>query len=203
MITLHFSSNSRSQRVLWLLEELNINYQLNKIKFHPSELKSDEHRKRHPLGRVPVLEDNDVIIYESGAIIEYIIEKYDNRGLKPTKDDKLFPYYLQWYHYCEGMVMPPMNQIVVQTILLPLDRRDETVLKQAQSLLTKSLLPINKNLEDKEYLIGKFSGADVMLGHACFMANRLGCVGEELGAIKSYVERISTRPSFQKAIELK
>ena len=62
----------------------------------------------------------------------------------------------------------------------------ETVLKQAQNLLTKSLLPINQNLEDKEYLIGKFSGADVMLGHACFMANRLGCVGEELSAIKSY-----------------
>ena len=99
--------------------------------------------------------------------------------------------------------MPPMNQIVVQTILLPPDRRDETVLKQAQNLLTKSLLPINQNLEDKEYLIGKFSGADVMLGHACFMANRLGCVSEELSAIKSYVERISTRPAFQKAIELK
>ena len=55
MLTLHFSSNSRAQRVLWLLEELQLEYNLNKIKFHPSELKSDEHRKRHPLGRVPVL----------------------------------------------------------------------------------------------------------------------------------------------------
>jgi glutathione S-transferase len=149
------------------------------------------------------LEDGDVSIYESGAIIDYVLEKHKNNGLKPQIESEHFPHYLQWFHYCEGMVMPPMNQIVVQTILLPPDRRDETVLKQAQNLLTKSLLPINQNLEDKEYLIGKFSGADVMLGHACFMANRLGCVGEELSAIKCYVERISTRPAFQKAIELK
>ena len=71
------------------------------------------------MGRVPVLEDNDVTIYESGAIIEYIIAKYDNRGLKPDVEDKNFPDYLQWYHYCEGMVMPPMNVIVVHTIILP------------------------------------------------------------------------------------
>ena len=75
MLTLHFSSNSRAQRVLWLLEELQLEYNLNKIKFHPSELKSDEHRKRHPLGRVPVLEDEEITIYESGAIVEYLLSK--------------------------------------------------------------------------------------------------------------------------------
>ena len=91
MLTLHFCSNSRSQRVLWTLEELKLSYTLNKIKFHPSELKSEEHKKRHPLGRVPVLEDDDVTLFESGAIIDYIIEKYDdNRELKPNKDSKDF-----------------------------------------------------------------------------------------------------------------
>ena len=75
MLTLHFCSNSRSQRVLWTLEELKLPYTLNKIKFHPSELKSEEHKKRHPLGRVPVLEDDDVTLFESGAIIDYIIRK--------------------------------------------------------------------------------------------------------------------------------
>ena len=74
--------------------------------------------------------------------------------------------------------MPPMNQIVVQTILLPADRKDENVLRQAQNLLTKSLAPVNENLANKEYLIGNFSAADLMLGHSCFMANRLGCVPE-------------------------
>ena len=203
MIKLYLTPGTRAGRVAWLLEELKIEYDLEVLPFTKEGLKSPEHRSRHALGRVPVIEDGDVSIFESGAIIQYILDKYGNGRLKPDINSDEYPYYLQWFHFCEGMVMPPMNQIVVQTVLLPPDRRDETVLKQAQNLLTKSLLPINQNLEDKEYLIGKFSGADVMLGHACFMANRLGCVGEELSAIKSYVERISTRPAFQKAIELK
>ena len=74
MLKLHFAPNSRAGRILWLLEELQLEYKLNKMKFHPSDLKSDEHRKRHPLGRVPVLEDGNISIYESGAIVEYILE---------------------------------------------------------------------------------------------------------------------------------
>ena len=138
--------------------------------FSPTDLKSDEHRARHPLGRVPVLEDGDTQIWESGAITDYILEKHKNGGLKPSVDSEHFAKYLQWFHYCEGMVMPPMNQIVVQTILLPPERRDENVLKQAKNLLTKSLMMVNANLADKEYLIGDFSAADLMLGHACYMS---------------------------------
>ena len=98
--------------------------------------------------------------------------------------------------------MPPMNQIVVQTILLPPNRRDENVLRQAKNLLTKSLAPVNDNLADKDYLVGDFSAADLMLGHSCFMAYRLGCVPEEMKHIKSYVAKIEARPAFQKAITL-
>ena len=101
-----------------------------------------------------------------------------------------------------GMVMPPMNQIVVQTILLPPDRRDENVLRQAKNLLTKSLAPVNENLADKDYLVGNFSAADLMLGHSCFMANRLGCVSDEMEHIKNYVSKIEARPAFQKAITM-
>jgi glutathione S-transferase len=170
--------------------------------FTKEGLKSEEHRARHALGRVPVLEDGDISIFESGAIIDYILERHKNGGLKPSVDSEVFPYYLQWYHYCEGMVMPPMNQIVVQTILLPPERRDETVLKQAQSLLSKSLAPVNKNLEGKDYLIGDFSAADLMLGHSCFMANRMGCVTDEMQNIKDYVARIEERTAFKTAIEM-
>ena len=171
--------------------------------FHPKDLKSDEHRKRHPLGRIPVLDDGDIRIYESGAIVEYVLERHKNGGLKPQVNSEEFPQYLQWFHYCEGMVMPPINTIVVQTILLPEDRRDETVLKQAKNLLTKALIPVDENLHDKEFLIGKFSAADIMLGHACFMSNRMGCITEDMINLKGYVNRISERPSFKTAIEMK
>ena len=203
MLKVHFAPNSRAGRIIWLMEELELEYEVNVMPFSKEGLKSDEHRARHALGRVPVLEDGEVMIFESGAIIEYVLTRHKAGGLKPKTDSPEFPYYLQWFHYCEGMVMPPMNQIVVQTILLPPERRDENVLKQAKNLLTKSLMMVNANLADKEYLIGDFSAADLMLGHACYMSNRMGCVTDEMQHIKDYVARISARPAFKKAIELK
>ena len=202
MLKVHFVANTRAGRVIWLLEELGLEYEVNIMPFTKEGLKSEEHRSRHALGRVPVLEDGDISIFESGAIIDYILERHKNGGLKPSVDSEVFPYYLQWYHYCEGMVMPPMNQIVVQTILLPPERRDETVLKQAQSLLSKSLAPVNKNLEGKDYLIGDFSAADLMLGNSCFMANRMRCFTDEMQNIKDYVARIEERTAFKTAIEM-
>ena len=202
MLKLHFAPNSRAGRIVWLLEELELSYDINKMAFSQEDLKSEEHRARHPLGRVPVLDDGDVQIYESGAIVEYVLERHKNGGLKPSVDSELYPQYLQWFHYCEGMVMPPVNTIVVQTVLLPPDRRDETALKQAQKLLGKALQPVNESLAGKDYLIGDFSGADVMLGHACFMSNRLGCVPDEMEHLKGYVGRVEARPAFQTAITM-
>ncbi len=199
MLKLHFAPNSRAERIVWLLEEENIDYELNKMKFHPSALKSDEHRLRHPLGRIPVLEDNDIVLYESGAIVEYLITKHTDGKLKPDIHSKEYPLYLQWFHYCEGMVMPPMNTIVVQTIILPKERQNPEILAQAKKLLYKSIVPVDINLKEKKYLIGEFSGADVMLGHSIYMANRLGCVDEEMLGIKKYLERIESRDSFKKA----
>jgi glutathione S-transferase len=98
------------------------------------------------------------------------------------------------------MVMPPVNTIVVQTVLLPPDRRDETVLSQAQRLLTKSWAPVEEAMTGRDYLIGDFSAADVMLGHACFMSNRLGCISDDMPNLKGYVQRIAARPAFDKAI---
>ena len=200
MLTLHFAPNSRAGRILWLLEELALPYELNRMDFHPKDLKSDAHRARHPLGRVPVLDDGDISIFEYGAIVEYILERHKNGGLKPDVASPLFPEYLQWFHYCEGMVMPPINTIVVQTILLPPYRRDEKVLGQAQRLLTKALEPVNDALAGRDYLIGDFSGADIMLGHACFMSQRSGCVTDEMTHLLAYIARIAARPAFDKAI---
>ena len=202
MLKVHFVAGTRAGRVVWLLEELGLEYEVNIMPFTKEGLKSPEHRSRHALGRVPVLEDGDISIFESGAIIDYVLERHKNGGLKPNSDLPEFPLYLQWYHYCEGMVMPPMNQIVVQTILLPADRRDEAVLNQAKKLLSKALAPVNDALAGKDYLIGDFSAADLMLGHSCFMANRLGCVTDDMQNIKDYVARIDSRPAFKKAISM-
>ena len=147
-----------------------------------------------------LLEDEEITIYESGAIVEYLIARHSNGELKPKVSDPAFPNYLQWFHYCEGMIMPPMNTIVVHTLILPEERRNEEVLRQAKNLLTKALLPVNQLLEKNKYLIDKFSGVDFMLGHSLYMSNKLKCVPDEMINIKNYLNLISEREAFQKAI---
>ncbi len=201
MLTLHHAPNTRAGRIVWLLEELKLPYALNSMPFHPKALKSDEHRARHPLGRVPVLEDGDVTLFESGAIVEYLIARHSDGSLRPPVDSPLFPKYLQWLHYCEGIVMPPINTIVVQTVLLSPERRNEEILGQARRLLTKSLEPLNDALAGRDYMLGELSGVDFMLGHACYMARRLGCMPEEMAALHAYVDRLEARPAFVKGIK--
>jgi glutathione S-transferase len=199
MLKLHFAPNSRAVRSLWLLEELGLEYELNRMDFHPKDLKSDAHRARHPLGRIPVLEDGDITLWESGAIAEYILERHKNGGLKPSSDAPNYPIYLQWFHYCEGMVMPPINTIVVQTILLPPERRDETALGQAQRLLARAVQPVEDDMVGKDYLAGEFTAADTMLGHAIMMSQRMGIVTDDHPNLTVYIERLKARPALQKA----
>jgi len=199
MLKLHFAPNSRAVRSLWLLEELGLEYELNRMDFHPKDLKSDAHRARHPLGRIPVLEDGDITLWESGAIAEYILERHKNGGLKPSSDAPNYPIYLQWFHYCECMVMPPINTIVVQTILLPPERRDETALGQAQRLLARAVQPVEDDMVGKDYLAGEFTAADTMLGHAIMMSQRMGIVTDDHPNLTAYIERLKARPALQKA----
>ena len=122
---LHYAQNSRAVRVAWLLEELNLPYTIKKYKLGDKEMREESYKKLNPLGRVPTLEDNELIISESGAIIQYIISKYGNNQFIPEINSKEFPSYLQWFHYAEGMIMPQMNIIVVETIFLPPEKRNE------------------------------------------------------------------------------
>lgn len=201
MLKLHHAPNSRAGRIVWLLEELQLPYELNRMEFSPKALKSDVHRARHPLGRVPVLEDGEVMIYESGAIVEYLIARHSDGTLKPAMNSPLFPKYLQWFHYCEGMVMPPINTIVVHTLLLPPERRNEETLGQAKRLLIKALEPLNENMAGKDYMIGDLAGVDFMLGHACYMSRRVGCMPEDMTQLHAYVKRLEARPAFEKGIK--
>ena len=202
MLTLHHAPNSRAGRIVWLFKELDMPFELNGMRFHPEDLKSDAHRQRHPLGRVPVLDDDDVSIFESGAIIEYVLARHAPGRLKPDVDSPEYPAYLQWFHYCEGMVMPPINTIVVQTVLLPPERRDETALAQAQKLLGRALQPVNDHLEGRDYLAGDFSAADIMLGHACIMSGRLGVVTDAMPHLQAYIERLQARPACAEAFAI-
>ena len=199
---LHYAQNSRAVRVAWLLEELNLKYKIKKYKLGNKEMREEIFRKINPLGRVPVLEDNGIVISESGAIIQYILSKYGNNKFVPNRDSDEFPYYLQWFHYSEGMIMPQMNIIVVETIFLPPEKRSEVNLARANKLLTKMLDFVEKNMSYKKYLSGEFSAADIMTGHAVIMSKNLGIDFSNKPNLSSYIERLLSRPALNKAWKL-
>ena len=131
------------------------------------------------MGRVPALEDGDVTIFESGAIVEYVLSRYGGGRMRPSPDSADFPSYLQWLHYAEGMIMPPVNTIVVETILLPPERRNDDNVNRATKLLSRMLQAVDAHMEGREYIAGEFSGADIMTGHACTVStSRRGCLGQ-------------------------
>ncbi len=191
--------NTRSVRIVWLLEELGLPYEIEKFKLGDAKMRAPEYLKTHPMGRVPALEDGAVTIFESGAIVQYVLAKFGHGRLAPDVASPEFPAYLQWLHYAEGMIMPPVNIIVVETILLPPDRRNQVNVDRATKLLSRMLSAVDAALVGREYLAGEFSGADIMTGHACTVAVRLGADISALPNVSAYIERLNARPAMQRA----
>jgi len=199
---LYHAPNSRSVRIVWLLEELGLDYELEVMPLGDAKFRTPEYRAKHPMSRVPLLEDGDVRIFESGAIVEYLIARHSDGAMKPAADSPEFPNYLQWMHYAEGMIMPPVNTIMVETFFLPPERRNEENVKRATKLLNNMLNAVEKHLSDgREWIAGSFSGADIMCGHACTVGGRLSGGLDDKPNVKAYVDRIAARPAWQKAQE--
>ena len=196
---IHHAPNSRSVRALWLFNELGLPYELEIYPLGDKSMRTPEYLRVHPLGRVPALEDGDLTIFESGAIVQYVLDKYGNGAMVPTSGSTDYPTYLQWLHYAEGMIMPQINIIVVETIFLPEERRNQTNVDRATKLLTRMLTAVDLNLQDREFLAGEFSGADIMTGHACIVSGRLGADISDKPNVAAYIDRLEARPALQKA----
>ena len=195
----HHAPNTRSVRAIWLLEELGLPYEVQEYKLGDRSMRAPDYLKIHPMGRVPALEDADVTIFESGAIVEYVLARYGEERMQPSVNSLYFPMYLQWLHYAEGMIMPPVNVIVVETILLPADRRNDVNVSRATKLLGQMLGAVDAHMKGRDYLAGEFSGADIMTGHACTVAKRLGADTTDKPDLEAYIERCNARPAMQRA----
>jgi glutathione S-transferase len=196
---IHHAPNSRSVRALWLFNELDLPYELEIYPLGDKSMRTPEYLKVHPLGRVPAVEDGDLTIFESGAIVQYVLNKYGDGAMVPTSSSPNYPTYLQWLHYAEGMIMPQINIIVVETIFLPEERRNQTNVDRATKLLTRMLTAVDMHLHDRKFLAGEFSGADIMTGHACIVSGRLGADISDKPNVAAYIDRLEARPALQKA----
>jgi glutathione S-transferase len=197
MIIVHHLNDSRSQRILWLLEELNVPYEIKsyqrdaQTRLAPAELKLV-----HPLGKSPVITDEGRVIIESGAIVDYIIRRY-GKHLQPDVNAHHFDEYQQWLHYSEGSAMLPL---LLKLYVSRLGEAGSPLSPRIESEIANHIGFVEASLTGKQWLIGnQFSGADIQMSF----------VGEAASArtnraaysnIEAWVNRFQARPAYQKAL---
>ena len=197
MITLHHVPFSRSLRVRWLLEELGLPYELASRSF--ADLKRPEHLALHPLGKVPVLVDGEVVLFESGAILQHLLERYGSGRLEPKPGTPERARYWQWFHYAEASLTPPLGQIVRHTVLLPEPERIPAVAELARTEARRVLAPVERALAGQSWLLPDFSAADIMLGYSVKLVSLLRLLGEVTPNLVVYLARCEERPAYQRA----
>jgi glutathione S-transferase len=199
MITVHHLENSRSQRVLWLLEELELPYEIvryerdRKTMLAPPELK-----RVHPLGKSPVIEDGATTVAETGAILEYLVEKADGRlGAPAHREDALR--YRHFLHYAEGSVMPPL---LVKLVLGRVPVFGKTAQKRIQPMIDNHLDWIESELAKRHWFAGDaFTAADVMMSFPLEAAAARAGATQGRPHIAAWLNTIHARPAYRAALE--
>ena len=198
MIRVHHLNNSRSQRVLWLLEEIGTPYEVVRYQRKATMLAPRELKRVHPLGKSPVIEDDGKNFAETGLIVEYLVERY-GPDLAPTRDSDLYWRYKYWLHYAEGSLMPPLLlKLVVKRLgLLGLPARGFV-----NSQLKLHLDFLEAELGSTPWFLGeRFSAADIMLSFPLEAASERAGLDQTRPRLMDFLGRIRARPAYRRAIE--
>ena len=200
MLTVHHLATSQSDRIVWLCEELGIDYQLVRYDRDPvTRLAPAEYRALHPIGTAPVIEDGNIVLGESGAIIEYIIQRYGNGRLAVTSDDSAFPAYLFWLHFANGSLMPAAMMGLVAGMVAG---QSMAVTDNLRARLERAWAMVEVRLGEAPYLAGStFSAADIM---TLFPLTTMRLFAprdlSDYPNIRAYLQTIGARPAFQRAM---
>ena len=214
MITVHHLENSRSQRVLWLLEELGVPYEVQRYDRDPKTLLAPPELKRlHPLGKSPVVEDGGRVLAETGNIVTDLCARYDpEHRLSPAYDDPARPAWTYWMHYAEGSAMPPLLMKLIFDVMpqrapglmRPLVRG---IAGRAKSGFVEPQLKLHMDfweeaLRDSGWFAGPaFSAADVMMSFPLEAANSRAGLAEGRPRCAGWLERVHARPAYRRALE--
>jgi glutathione S-transferase len=198
MIIVHHLENSRSQRVLWLLEELGLSYEIRRYRRDRKTMLAPPELKRvHPLGKSPVIEDGGRVLAETGAIIEYLVEKAEGR-LGPPANREAVLRYRHFLHYAEGSLMPPLLVMLVINRLGLLGRPARPTI---QKMIDTHLGWLERELEDRDWFAGdQFSAADVMMSFPLEAARARAGLDEARPNLIDWLERIHARPAYGEAL---
>lgn len=198
MIVVHHLNDSRSQRILWLLEELGLPYEIARYdrdaatRLAPAELKAV-----HPLGKSPVVTDEGRTINESGAIIDYIVRRHANGRLAPDPASADYDTYQQWLHYSEGSAMLPLMLFMY---VGRLGEAGAPLHPRLESEIANHMGYVEQSLAGKDWLMGEFSAADIQMS---FVGEVLGAFGrlDRYPNIAAWVKRFQARPAYRAALE--
>jgi glutathione S-transferase len=197
MITVHHLNDSRSQRVLWLLEELGLPYEIRHYqrdaltRLAPPELKAV-----HALGKSPVVEADGMTLIESGAIIDTLIRRHGGTALQPDPHSRDYEFYQQWLHYAEGSAMLPL---LLKLYVGRLGEAGAPLAPRIDSELANHLGYVDRSLQGRDWLLGSmFSGADIQMSFVGEAARGLRASYPHLDA---WVRRFQQRPAYQRALE--
>ena len=199
MIVVHHLNNSRSQRILWLLEELGAPYRVEayqrdtKTNLAPPEL-----RTIHPLGKSPVIEDGDLVLAESGAIIEYLLERHGNGSLAPPRGTREHVRYLHWLHFAEGTIM---LHLVARLYLGRVGDAATAMQSRVDGMIGNELDLVEAELAEGGHMAGAaFSAADVQMMFPLEFAAFAGLVGTRHARLREYMGRMQARPAYRRAV---
>jgi len=200
MIVIHHLNNSRSQRILWLLEELGLEHRIEKYSRDPkTNLAPPELLAIHPLGKSPVMQDGDLILPESGAIIEYLLERYGDGRLAPRPDTPERVRYLYWMHFAEGTMM---LHLVSRLYLTRVGEAAKAMQERVEVMIKKELDLVENELGRSAHLAGEdFSAADIQMAFPLEFAAYARLMGEQHGKVRAYLARMQARPAYRRAIE--
>jgi glutathione S-transferase len=199
MLTVHHLNNSRSQRILWLLEELGLDYDIKRYQRDAeTNLAPPELEAVHPLGKSPVITDGENTVIESGAIIDYILRHYGDGRLRPAIDTREYEQYLQWLHYAEGSAMLPL---MLRMYTSRLADGGAALQPRINDELDRHLGYMNAALEGVDWFVGNtLSGADIQLSFCVEIAPLLHTL-KGLPNLGRFRERIHARPAYQRALQ--
>ncbi len=213
MITLHHLEHSRSQRVLWLLEELGVDYEIRHYeRDRRTSLAPPELREIHPLGKSPIVTDGDHVLAESATIIEYLARTYGGSEWAPQTNDPAYWDFSYWMHYAEGSLMPPLLLKLVFTKVRtasPLFVRPVAagIAGQVDRTFTDPQIRthfefVDGHLAQHEWFAAEsITAADIQMSFPLEAAVARGTVGDEFPHVVEYVRRFQARPAYQRALE--
>jgi glutathione S-transferase len=212
MVVVHHLEDSRSQRILWLLEELGVDYRVKRYQRDPkTSLAPEALRKVHPLGKAPVITDQGQTYAESAVIVEYLARTYGSRQWAPAVEDDSYWRFTYWMQYAEASLMPPLllklvfdqlrqGPFLVRPILRKIaDEVDNAFINQQ---IATHFSYVDQFLAEHEWFAGdEISAADVQMSFPLEAAVGRGTIGEAYPAVEAYVQRVQARDAYQAALK--